>query len=103
MCIFAVRYDKGHGKRTRYSGTSENESVVNGKGLCSSKDYIIAPRRQHSRKPSKFYNWVETRSKGPFLDLYSRTSHVGWTGVGQESGKWLHEKAKDHIQIESIK
>ena len=57
MCVFAVRYDKGMGKRTRYSGTQENESVPNGKGLCSSKDYIFANRRQHSRKPEEFYKW----------------------------------------------
>jgi N6-adenosine-specific RNA methylase IME4 len=88
MCIFAVKYDKGMGKRTRYSGTNEIESVANGKGLCASKDYINAPRREHSRKPSEFYDWVESRSKGPYLDLYSRTSRPGWTGLGYEAGKW---------------
>ena len=36
MCIFAVRYDKGMGKRTRYKGTPELQSVPNGSGLCSS-------------------------------------------------------------------
>ena len=94
MCIFAVRYDKGAGKRTRYSGTSEPENVVNGKGLCSSRDYIIAPRRQHSRKPAEFYRWVESRSTGPYLDLYSRTHHGGWTAAGNETGKWENEKQK---------
>ena len=88
MCIFAVRYDKGKGKRTRYSGTAEIESVPNGKGLCSSKDFIFAPRRQHSRKPDEFYKYVESRSLGPYLDLYSRTSRPGWTDVGNEIGKW---------------
>ncbi len=88
MCIFAVRYDKGHGKRTRYSGTAELESVPNGKGLCASKDYILAPRRQHSRKPDEFYNWVQSRSLGPYLDLYSRTSRPGWTAEGNQTGTW---------------
>tara|TARA_Y100001938_G_scaffold146547_2_gene225625 strand:- start:91 stop:690 length:600 start_codon:yes stop_codon:yes gene_type:complete len=88
MCIFAVRYDKGMGKRTRYSGTLEVESVPNGKGLCSSKDYIISPRRQHSRKPDEFYDWVESRSLGPYLDLYSRTSRKGWTSEGNQTGTW---------------
>ena len=59
MCIFAVRYRKGRGKRTRYSGTPESASVPNGRGLCSSKDYILADRRQHSRKPEEFYDFVE--------------------------------------------
>lgn len=88
MCIFAVRYDKGNGKRTRYRGTEELESVPNGKGLTSSKDFIVAPRRQHSRKPDEFYTYVENRSKGPYLELYSRTTRVGWHGVGNETGKW---------------
>jgi N6-adenosine-specific RNA methylase IME4 len=88
MCIFAVRYRKGLGKRTRYSGTTEIESVPNGKGLCSSKDFILANRRQHSRKPEEFYKWVEMRSKGPYLDLYSRTSRPGWTGIGNQTGLW---------------
>ena len=88
MCIFAVRYRKGEGKRTRYSGTSEIETVPNGKGLCSSKDYVLAPRRQHSRKPDEFYKYAEQRSLGPYLDLYSRTSRPGWTGVGHQTGTW---------------
>jgi len=88
MCIFAVRYDKGRGKRTRYAGTSEVESVPNGKGLCSSKDFIIADRRQHSRKPDTFYQYVESRSKGPYLDVYSRTSRTNWTCVGNQTGTW---------------
>lgn len=88
MCIFAVRYDKGKGKRTRYSGTNEIESVPNGKGLCSSKDFIFAPRRQHSRKPEEFYDYVESRSLGPYLELYSRTSRPGWTDIGNQTGTW---------------
>lgn len=88
MCIFAVRYDKGKGKRTRYSGTNEIESVPNGRGLCSSKDYIEADRRQHSRKPDEFYQYVESRSKGPYLDVYSRTSRPNWTSIGNQTGMW---------------
>lgn len=88
MCIFAVRYNKGCGSRTRYKGTAERQSVPNGSGLTSSKDFIMAPRRQHSRKPEEFYKYVEQRSKGPYLDLYSRTTRPGWTGVGNQSGQW---------------
>ena len=88
MCIFAVRYRTGHGKRTRYSGTDEVESVPNGRGLCASKDYVLAPRREHSRKPEEFYKYVEKRSTGPYLDLYSRTIRKGWTGVGNQAGLW---------------
>ena len=87
MCVFAVRYRKGRGKRTRYAGTAEVESVSH-PNLCSSKDFIMAPRRQHSRKPDEFYSYVETRSNGPYLELYSRTSRPGWMGVGNQMGTW---------------
>ena len=88
MCIFAVRYQKGKGRRTRYRGTDEIESVPNGKGLTSSKDFFLAERRQHSRKPDEFYKFVEDRSKGPYIDFYSRTNRPGWTCVGKEAGMW---------------
>ncbi len=88
MCVFGVRYQKGHGKRTRYRGTDEKESVPNGSGLTSSKDFVFADRRQHSRKPDAFYSYVESRSKGPYLDLYSRTNRPGWKCVGNEAGLW---------------
>ena len=88
MCIFAVKYRKGFGKRTRYAGTNESQSVPNGKGLCSSKDYITADRRQHSRKPDEFYTYVESRSNGPYLDLYSRTTRQNWTSEGNQTGVW---------------
>ena len=88
MCIFGVRYRQGKGRRTRYSGTTEIESVPNGKGLCASRDYVLADRRQHSRKPDEFYKYVEQRSRGPYLDLYSRTVRSGWTGVGNQAGQW---------------
>ncbi len=92
MCIFAVRYDKGKGKNTRYSGTDEPENVVNGKGLCASKDYVFAPRREHSRKPDEFFDFVESRSLGPYLELYSRTDRPQWTTDGKEAGKWRYDK-----------
>ena len=88
VCIFAVKYRKGFGARTRYKGTEEACSVPNGKGLLSSKDYIIAPRREHSRKPDEFYEYVESRSLGPYLELYSRTSRPDWTAAGNQVGKW---------------
>ena len=92
MCIFAVRYDKGKGKNTRYGGTDEPENVVNGKGLCASKDYVFAPRREHSRKPDEFFDFVESRSLGPYLELYSRTDRPQWTTDGKEAGKRRYDK-----------
>ena len=83
------------GKNTRYSGTDDPENVVNGKGLCGSKDYIFAPRREHSRKPDEFFELVEDRSLGPYLELYSRTDRPDWTTDGKEAGKWKYQHLEE--------
>jgi N6-adenosine-specific RNA methylase IME4 len=47
---------------------------------------IIAPRREHSRKPDETYERVEQLCSGPYLDLFSRRSRPGWTCWGDQSG-----------------
>lgn len=51
-------------------------------------EVIIEPRRQHSRKPNKFYSRVEKYSAGPRLELFGRTSRSGWDVFGNESTKF---------------
>ena len=70
-----------------YKPTSNPENVV-GPGLSSSVDWFIASRREHSRKPDEFYDYVEQRSSGPYLELYSRTTKNGWTAAGNQTGTW---------------
>ena len=70
-----------------YRGTKNLENVVS-PGLLTSTDWFVADRRQHSRKPDEFYDIVENRSQGPYLEMYSRTSRKGWTPVGNQAGTW---------------
>lgn len=42
-----------------------------------------AIREEHSRKPPKFYNDVETVSPGPYLEMFARESREGWTIWGE--------------------
>lgn len=51
-------------------------------------EVIIEPRRQHSRKPEKFYQRVERYSEGPRLDMFARQSRPGWTAWGHERTKF---------------
>lgn len=51
-------------------------------------EVIIEPRRQHSRKPEKFYRRVERYSEGPRLDMFARQSRPGWTSWGYERTKF---------------
>ena len=47
---------------------------------------IIAPRREHSRKPDEVYERIERLVKGPYLELFSRRSRSGWDNRGHETG-----------------
>jgi N6-adenosine-specific RNA methylase IME4 len=45
---------------------------------------LIAPRREHSRKPDETYARIERLLPGPYLELFARQSRPGWDGVGDQ-------------------
>lgn len=49
---------------------------------------IVAPVREHSRKPDEFYAKVERYAAGPYLELFGRQSRENWTVWGLESSKF---------------
>jgi N6-adenosine-specific RNA methylase IME4 len=49
---------------------------------------IIAPRREHSRKPESCKPAIESLVAGPYLELFSRESRLGWDSFGHESTKY---------------
>lgn len=51
-------------------------------------NWIISPRREHSRKPDEVYDRIETLVPGPYLELFARTKREGWTQLGNELGKF---------------
>jgi N6-adenosine-specific RNA methylase IME4 len=53
---------------------------------ASVHEVIIEPRRQHSRKPDKFYRRVEQYTSGPRLELFSRRNRPAWTCWGDQVG-----------------
>ena len=52
------------------------------------RELIVAPRREHSRKPEKFYQRVQAYSDGPYLEMFARQSRDGFDGWGRESTKF---------------
>lgn len=48
---------------------------------------IFGPRREHSAKPIEAYELIEARSKGPYLEMFSRGDRAGWVHWGNEVGK----------------
>jgi N6-adenosine-specific RNA methylase IME4 len=49
---------------------------------------IIAPRREHSRKPDGIHERIERLVAGPYLELFARRSRDGWTTWGDEKTKF---------------
>ena len=47
---------------------------------------LIAPRREHSRKPEETYARIERLLPGPYLELFARQSRPGWDGFGDQDG-----------------
>jgi N6-adenosine-specific RNA methylase IME4 len=48
------------------------------------RELIVAPRREHSRKPNEVYARIQELCVGPYLELYARQQWPGWTCVGDE-------------------
>jgi N6-adenosine-specific RNA methylase IME4 len=49
---------------------------------------IIAPRREHSRKPDGIHERIERLVAGPYLELLARQQRPGWTVWGNETDKF---------------
>jgi N6-adenosine-specific RNA methylase IME4 len=66
QCLFATR---GHPKRLS----------------CSVRQLILAPRREHSRKPDEAYTAIEALCTGPYLEMFARSQRPGWSSWGLEA------------------
>ena len=69
MCLLATR---GHSKRK-----AKNVPRL-----------VIAPRREHSRKPDEIYSRIERLVAGPYIELFSRQHWPGWDQWGDETSKF---------------
>ena len=47
---------------------------------------LLAPRREHSRKPEEAYGRIERLLPGPYLELFARQSRPGWDSFGNQPG-----------------
>lgn len=55
---------------------------------------IIAPRREHSRKPDGIHARIERLVAGPYLELFARQERPGWTTWGNETTKFTENAAE---------
>jgi len=69
QCLLATR---GHPKRLD-AGVSQ---------------FVMAPRREHSRKPDEVRDRIRRLVKGPYLEMFARSTTPGWYAWGNETDKY---------------
>jgi N6-adenosine-specific RNA methylase IME4 len=48
------------------------------------REIVLAPVREHSRKPSEVYRRIERFCAGPRIELFARERRPGWISWGDE-------------------
>lgn len=77
LCLFGVR---GQGMSSSvFRPSYDIDSIVDADHARNE-----VGTRIHSRKPDAFYEKVEERSFGPYLEMFSRRTRPGWTVWGNE-------------------
>lgn len=82
QCLLATR---GHPKR-------KSKSV---------RKLLVAPRREHSRKPDEMIDRIEALLDGPYLELFARQSRPGWDSFGDDTTKFNQRKNEELIWLNS--
>ena len=57
----------------------------------SERDFLFAPRREHSRKPVEAYEKIERMYDGPYIELFGRERREGWDVFGNEVDKFVDQ------------
>jgi N6-adenosine-specific RNA methylase IME4 len=91
-CLFAddTTPDMGMGYWTR-SNTEPCLLATRGKPKrldAGVRQGIIAPRREHSRKPDEIHGRIEKLVAGPYLELFARAPRDGWDVWGNQTDKF---------------
>jgi N6-adenosine-specific RNA methylase IME4 len=57
------------------------------------RELIVAPRREHSRKPDEQYERIERLCDGPYLEIFARQRRPGWISIGDELDRFTQPAA----------
>ncbi len=68
----------------------------------SVRELLVAPVREHSRKPDEMYAEIERYAAGPYLEMNARTERPGWDQWGNEVQKFAAPPAKALTPLEEI-
>lgn len=59
------------------------------------RQLIVAPRREHSRKPDCVHDRIERLVPGPYCELFARARRLNWDCWGDEVTKFAMEQAAE--------
>ena len=62
----------------------------------SQVNMIESRKREHSRKPDEQYDFIESCSPGPYLEMFARYAQEGWTAWGDESSGEIAPRGAAH-------
>lgn len=65
-----------------------------GREARSQRNLILAPLREHSRKPEGLHRILEALYRGPYCELFARERRPGWDAWGNEVGKFTGSSAR---------
>jgi N6-adenosine-specific RNA methylase IME4 len=57
---------------------------------------LATRKREHSRKPDEQYGLIESCSPGPYLELFARYPHPGWSVWGNEAEPEITPRGRVH-------
>jgi len=63
---------------------------------------LVAPVREHSRKPDEVHGRIEALVNGPYCELFARETRPGWDQMGNEIGKFDPADLNELAGIEDL-
>jgi N6-adenosine-specific RNA methylase IME4 len=77
---FAVRTE-----RNDVQGAIETDDDFEDASAVDAEHEMVNGKRKHSAKPKIFYDMIESRSKGPYIEFFARSLREGWTNWGNDA------------------
>lgn len=65
------------------------------------REVILAPVREHSRKPDEAYERVRRYCEGPYLEMFARESRPGFDAWGNEPTKFDPPQPQQEFSVDS--
>jgi N6-adenosine-specific RNA methylase IME4 len=66
------------------------------------REVVLAPRREHSRKPEEIYPAIESLVAGPYLELFARQSRAGWDCWGNQTDHFAAPSSPETARLEAV-